>query len=263
MRVRPGSSPHTRGLQGRGDQPATGVRIIPAHAGFTAHRDQRHGEPTDHPRTRGVYTHASLSGVTRWGSSPHTRGLHASSLPIHLYVGIIPAHAGFTQDPHPGRSCDPDHPRTRGVYLGCPGVISPLSGSSPHTRGLRRHVIGVTRRRRIIPAHAGFTPSGSSPVGATRDHPRTRGVYPHPPPSAGHGRGSSPHTRGLPSPTTQCRPRPRIIPAHAGFTPAHLRHCRYIPDHPRTRGVYRAGPQRGPARGGSSPHTRGLPRSGR
>ena len=50
-----GSSPHTRGLP---DYLAAGEdewRIIPAHAGFTAHEASQGGRHTDHPRTRGVY----------------------------------------------------------------------------------------------------------------------------------------------------------------------------------------------------------------
>ena len=50
-----GSSPHTRGLRHQVVCRVPHQRIIPAHAGFTGHRDQRHGDLTDHPRTRGVY----------------------------------------------------------------------------------------------------------------------------------------------------------------------------------------------------------------
>ena len=52
-----------------------------------------------------------------------------------------------------------------------------------------------------------------------------------------------------------------IIPARAGFTPAHVLCHAYHPDHPRSRGVYAPAPiASSPARG-SSPLARGL-RSG-
>ena len=99
-------------------------------------------------------------------------------------------------------------------------------------------------------------PTPPSPLGTRK--PRTRGVYHAGAPAGPHAAGSSPHTRGLPSPTTQCLPRPRIIPAHAGFTrPAQAGRQR-PPDHPRTRGVYSARAGTGPCASGSSPHTRGL-----
>ena len=50
--------------------------------------------------------------------------------------------------------------------------------------------------------------------------------------------GSSPHTRGLPSPSVNVTDRPGIIPAHAGFTPWRRASCAAGSDHPRTRGVY-------------------------
>ena len=52
----PGSSPHARGLPGRGPPDYRRIGIIPARAGFT--RRVRHGRDRgrDHPRTRGVYS---------------------------------------------------------------------------------------------------------------------------------------------------------------------------------------------------------------
>ena len=74
-----GSSPHARGL--------------------LAHRGQRHGGPTDHPRMRGVYETPIVSGRGRHGSSPHARGLHLAGQDRPDVVGIIPACAGFTPAP--------------------------------------------------------------------------------------------------------------------------------------------------------------------
>ena len=51
----------------------------------------------------------------------------------------------------------------------------------------------------------------------------------------------------------------RIIPAHAGFTTETLENQPKTTDHPRTRGVYVVVYPPVAFRGGSSPHTRGLP----
>ena len=167
------------------------------------------------------------------GSSPHTRGLppyhHLSS----SSAGIIPAHAGFTACPWEDGSGRRDHPRTRGVYRGWPPPSWLPAGSSPHTRGLRGRVIGVTWPTGIIPAHAGFTHGPARRVMRVPDHPRTRGVY------AAHAQ-------------------PRIIPAHAGFTSAPCLRVGRLPDHPRTRGVYTSLSGTSRSVRGSSPHTRGL-----
>ena len=172
------------------------------------------------------------------GSSPHARGLR-DPVPLgDAAGGIIPARAGFTSSPAPRGPRAADHPRTRGVYCPVSRSGSCVPGSSPHARGLRPGVRLVSRRRRIIPARAGFTIGCSLAVLFGRDHPRTRGVY-HPGGPHLHRRpGSSPHARGL--------------------------HATYVNvgnstlDHPRTRGVYSFPPSGGSRRSGSSPHARGL-----
>ena len=155
-----------------------------------------------------------------------------------------------------------DHPRTRGVYgTGRRFAGGPL-GSSPHTRGLPYGRRGRLVGRGIIPAHAGFTVPVSVRGAGCGDHPRTRGVYSVMVMVVILDSGSSPHTRGLRHPRGGVRGRGGIIPAHAGFTPAlsSSRPCRR--DHPRTRGVYKRQQLRPRPMGGSSPHTRGLPRRG-
>ena len=112
---------------------------------------------------------------------------------------------------------------------------------------------------RIIPARAGFTRLKSSGRRWRRDHPRSRGVYlPSLVATASIG-GSSPLARGLRSPQHPVRQVRRIIPARAGFTRRLVPGCRRRWDHPRSRGVYRAGAAAGAAGPGSSPLARGLP----
>ena len=91
-----------------------------------------------------------------------------------------------------------------------------------------------------------------------RDHPRSRGVYSHDPPSFSRSPGSSPLARGLRGRRGRCGAARGIIPARAGFTWGHHRVGCQPRDHPRSRGVYAGA---GPAEGlgeGSSPLARGL-----
>ena len=172
-----GSSPHTRGLLPHPELGDGVAGIIPAHAGFTAPDLQEPAPHRDHPRTRGVYAPATTCGQTCSGSSPHTRGLRRVWRDVSGCSWIIPAHAGFTRRPHPESMIPWDHPRTRGVYRVGDRRSRVWRGSSPHTRGLPGTVLRSHRRRRIIPAHAGFTVGRAHYVGAGQDHPRTRGVY--------------------------------------------------------------------------------------
>ena len=238
MRSGAGSSPHTRGLRRRPLLRRDPVRIIPAHAGFTAR--PRPGRPRgpDHPRTRGVYQGVSLTRGCVVGSSPHTRGLRHGAPERGDTGGIIPAHAGFTWVASIDKAVERDHPRTRGVYVSISALIVFTAGSSPHTRGLRFADSAPATHSGIIPAHAGFTCQYYSCCCQCSDHPRTRGVYGV---CGGDSRvpaGSSPHTRGLPRAGSAPSPNCRIIPAHAGFTIWGLPKTPRAGDHPRTRGVY-------------------------
>ena len=133
----------------------------------------------------------------------------------------------------------PDHPRSRGVY---------------HLEvGLGPVLV------RIIPARAGFTVTVTPSERGARDHPRSRGVYPPPRTSPAPTAGSSPLARGLRAPTGGAAGPPRIIPARAGFTGYASGRRSIQADHPRSRGVYVLGDERGSSEAGSSPLARGLP----
>ena len=132
-------------------------------------------------------------------------------------------------------------------------------GSSPLARGLRRAHSEDQVRIRIIPARAGFTRSRRTGPAASRDHPRSRGVYPGIPPSRSRVTGSSPLARGLPWKHEGDFSEGGIIPARAGFTSRGPVRLPSAADHPRSRGVYgRWCSCRVPSRG-SSPLARGLP----
>ena len=253
-----GSSPLARGLQGIAPAAWCGAGIIPARAGFTSPRHTGPGRGGDHPRSRGVYRSSSWSRSRPAGSSPLARGLLVGLVHVALDDRIIPARAGFT--PPTPRTTTPtgDHPRSRGVYPRVRRARSRGAGSSPLARGLRREPARQSLFVGIIPARAGFTPTGEWTVQVQPDHPRSRGVYTTPSPAPGPTGGSSPLARGLQGGNDWLAWRIGIIPARAGFTRATARARRPTPDHPRSRGVYAVVPSGLVSAHGSSPLARGL-----
>ena len=73
----------------------------------------------------------------------------------------------------------------------------------------------------IIPARAGFTRSRALTCTIRADHPRSRGVYPHPDQRVRAPCGSSPLARGLQGEEAAVEALVGIIPARAGFTATH------------------------------------------
>ena len=159
-----------------------------------------------------------------------------------------------------GRSSPRDHPRSRGVYLGCRPAPGDHRGSSPLARGLPCPPIRLSARTGIIPARAGFTRASHRGPARSTDHPRSRGVYSRAPSGRESRPGSSPLARGLPPDLRTWLPALRIIPARAGFTGGAKSPVTYPRDHPRSRGVYRRRRMRMGSGTGSSPLARGLRR---
>ena len=253
-----GSSPHTRGARRRCGPCRRCGRIIPAYAGSTPPHPTAPSSTPDHPRIRGEHVDPITIGIGQWGSSPHTRGAQVPVPLLQRSARIIPAYAGSTWGCTWLGMVTTDHPRIRGEHVHIEAPRCPQMGSSPHTRGARRHWPARRTRSRIIPAYAGSTSAAAASCLRLWDHPRIRGehccwgalVFPP--------GGSSPHTRGA-----RHRRRPdgrpaRIIPAYAGSTHHQSRRLGGRKDHPRIRGEHPrrgAGPHRG---AGSSPHTRGA-----
>ena len=154
-----GSSPLARGLRAHGVGEGRVGGIIPARAGFTARVSRCYCAPWDHPRSRGVYAQWLPLVVGLLGSSPLARGLPLACLRQRVLHGIIPARAGFTGARFEPGAHEPDHPRSRGVYV----MLHPRAliglGSSPLARGLLGRPGYPRPRGRIIPARAGFTAS--------------------------------------------------------------------------------------------------------
>ena len=235
---RAGSSPLARGLPAARPCRWWGPRIIPARAGFTKSSMVSVSQFGDHPRSRGVYEAIIEHIIDDAGSSPLARGLLPVGADGDRRGRIIPARAGFTGDDEDVLPGPEDHPRSRGVYVQESRPSVSHAGSSPLARGLHNDLKNIARRRRIIPARAGFTLFVIVMHRWGKDHPRSRGVYsPSPSPSCGAA-GSSPLARGLPDDGDPQQNVDRIIPARAGFTRCPTASHSPFQDHPRSRGVY-------------------------
>ncbi len=253
-----GSSPHTRGTLEGGLEWYLRRRLIPAHAGNTTPRRRSFGSTPAHPRTRGEHGAGDVGEPSHDGSSPHTRGTPRQDPECAALPRLIPAHAGNTSPQRPAPQRGAAHPRTRGEHptIGQGGDSAP--GSSPHTRGTRGSDDVLSRRGRLIPAHAGNTDGHARGQAHAPAHPRTRGEHVHVRAHGSPPSGSSPHTRGTRVAGAEGASRDRLIPAHAGNTrPPGSRRAR-TPAHPRTRGEHLDRVHRGFPEVGSSPHTRGT-----
>ena len=114
-----------------------------------------------------------------------------------------------------------------------------ISGSSPHTWGIRQH----HQPRRA--------------AGAV--HPHIRGAYNVTVQQQGEQGGSSPHTWGISRSGGGHNPHPRFIPTYVGHTLAARKSRKSSAVHPHIRGAYVPNAAISAASFGSSPHTWGIP----
>ena len=254
------------------------LRIIPAHAGNTPSWPPRAGTRADHPRACGEHhTRVAIKRVDD-GSSPRMRGTHRQAVLVMWWLRIIPAHAGNT----PGELELPversDHPRACGEHCHLTRPSAVIRGSSPRMRGTLGNAASGMKKERIIPAHAGNTLLALAIPGCVRIIPahagNTQVAYPiskirpdHPRACGEHtsfcrrptmGVGSSPRMRGTPIGTGGKLPLARIIPAHAGNTPAWTGRRKQNADHPRACGEHLRAMRDDEATYGSSPRMRGT-----
>ena len=210
-----GSSPRWRGTPPGPLHPAHPFRIIPALAGNTVLTRRWPPGLPDHPRAGGEHDLQAVAGGTDSGSSPRWRGntsvAHATQKPVE------------------------DHPRAGGEHASMRFLHYPHRGSSPRWRGTPGQGSRGIRRRRIIPALAGNTPSVPS---SPSDHPRAGGEH------VSHSQGR--------------RELHRIIPALAGNTRRENRPRPLRTDHPRAGGEHAVYSSKPRGMFGSSPRWRGT-----
>ena len=154
----------------------------------------------------------------------------------HLYR-IIPAHAGQTKLTAFIEAVNADHPRACGANNARNSATSLKNGSSPRMRGKLIQALRHVESGRIIPAHAGQTPSLIFLLESSPDHPRACGANCASPSALSADSGSSPRMRGKPSGTPAVLNLKRIIPAHAGQTRTLTIPAFISTDHPRACGA--------------------------
>ena len=216
--VDPGSSPLTRGKPSPPIAPASGERLIPAHAGKTEGGHRSVTSMRAHPRSRGENSRTVPSRYRRRGSSPLTRGKPAGGAVVHARAGLIPAHAGKTPYSMRARTRVTAHPRSRGENPERTSRRRPSAGSSPLTRGKRPASLIRRLRWRLIPAHAGKTRRRTRTLARSGAHPRSRGENEHKTNPPKCYPGSSPLTRGKRLAFLLSLSVCGLIPAHAGKT---------------------------------------------
>ena len=220
QRYRAGSSPLTRGKQGRSCISQGHRGLIPAHAGKTNCRKPSRLTPRAHPRSRGENPSFTAPPRPENGSSPLTRGKRQAAQVIQRRRRLIPAHAGKTSSRRSAATSRRAHPRSRGENSAAGSPIRTSWGSSPLTRGKRLNRVAVFVNQGLIPAHAGKTGATIQSVSQTMAHPRSRGENGRSPPLVHDSRGSSPLTRGKRSIGADSIGGRGLIPAHAGKTRA-------------------------------------------
>ena len=109
-----GSSPLTRGKQGRRGQGPDPLGLIPAHAGKTYSPLSTQLRARAHPRSRGENRFTVRQSFQYTGSSPLTRGKQDLEDACERVGGLIPAHAGKTIDSPTSVGMLEAHPRSRG-----------------------------------------------------------------------------------------------------------------------------------------------------
>ena len=195
--------------------------------------------------------------TVRGGSSPLTRGKLPRRVLRRSHVGLIPAHAGKTNEVIIFGPFLWAHPRSRGENCMCVLFLCRLLGSSPLTRGKPSACGHADSARGLIPAHAGKTIFVFVHHCNLWAHPRSRGENSVLPARGRVTSGSSPLTRGKRPPGIHAGTRRGLIPAHAGKTRRAGRRGRRCRAHPRSRGENGAFGRARSCTTGSSPLTRG------
>ena len=191
-----GSPPRMRGKPWGAYPQGLGVRITPAHAGKTRHREPNLQPDADHPRACGENLTAALTLYLPDGSPPRMRG-KPRSVPVKIQPHrITPAHAGKTDAGDSKGTGNADHPRACGENVLMMANRRQVYGSPPRMRGKRIFVKRLPMSRRITPAHAGKTISLFCMWLVITDHPRACGENCGNHCRKGNKYGSPPRMRG-------------------------------------------------------------------
>ena len=192
--------------------------LIPARAGKTKSKANRHAHHPAHPRACGENIISMQAFRQRAGSSPRVRGKHPLRGAAVEIMRLIPARAGKTLT-EPGPNGVPAaHPRACGENVALSSQWPGRGGSSPRVRGKHVNAFQWWWWWRLIPARAGKTVLMTWFAQTPGAHPRACGENRYARQYTLANGGSSPRVRGkLARAGRQHRPG-RLIPARAGKT---------------------------------------------
>ena len=130
-----GSSPRMRGKHQLVYAARRRTRLIPAHAGKTFYTADAIRTYAAHPRACGENVRVHCPWATGPGSSPRMRGKRSSRNPAAVALGLIPAHAGKTNNASTNHVSCWAHPRACGENTESISDKAEQAGSSPRMRG--------------------------------------------------------------------------------------------------------------------------------
>mgnify|MGYP000910733686 CR=1 FL=1 len=252
-----GSSPRGRGKRQERCDDAINGRLIPARAGKTPGAVDPRFQLRAHPRAGGENIPSKFRPSREQGSSPRGRGKLRRVRTSCWPRGLIPARAGKTSGCVLPGSNWAAHPRAGGENAARDDDRLPRGGSSPRGRGKHGVYFPSDDPVRLIPARAGKTSRPLLRSRRPRAHPRAGGENRYPCPRQPRAGGSSPRGRGKRRAAAPVTVVPRLIPARAGKTCAHLEVRLLGRAHPRAGGenLSSSSPSRDVR--GSSPRGRG------
>ena len=134
---KPGSSPHTWGIQELGGADQDRLRFIPTYVGHTMLGQIVNHILTVHPHIRGAYSLLRCHSSGGFGSSPHTWGILSGDGVRHVPRRFIPTYVGHTSLERQRFALCSVHPHIRGAYSTLFHVPAMGCGSSPHTWGIQ------------------------------------------------------------------------------------------------------------------------------
>ena len=174
---KPGSSPHTWGIQELGGADQDRLRFIPTYVGHTMLGQIVNHILTVHPHIRGAYSLLRCHSSGGFGSSPHTWGILSGDGVRHVPRRFIPTYVGHTSLERQRFALCSVHPHIRGAYSTLFHVPAMGCGSSPHTWGIHYMPYLPILLYRFIPTYVGHTSIRPRRQRGSSVHPHIRGAY--------------------------------------------------------------------------------------
>ena len=193
-------------------------RFTPTYMGNTPHQSKNAPRISVHPHIHGEYAYWPRNHSGRYGSPPHTWGIHLYRVGENYiprftptYMGNTPPGSGprFLLSVHPhihgeyairkalAGVYSSVHPHIHGEYEKSFGCLRALGGSPPHTWGILIEAFHRLQQSRFTPTYMGNTIVTHIASRLPTVHPHIHGEYNCLPSRSNVGHGSPPHTWGI------------------------------------------------------------------